>query len=77
MAGFQLGNVVKLSRYGLDTLYPSGIRSLRGYRRKASFKRFVIIGYSRDNRCIRVNAIGNKPSSQSTYYMGFLEEVES
>lgn len=68
---FTKGDTVELTREALDRLYPAG----GGYQNRASRKRWIVIGYSRDKKCTRLRPVGGSPNSSVTYHNSFLEKV--
>jgi len=68
---FAKGDRVRLTREALDRLYPGG----GGYQNRASRKRWVVIGYSRDKQCTRLRPVEGSSKSSESYHNSFLEKA--
>jgi len=69
----KIGDIVKLSEYGLNTLYPR----YNTYREKARLYRLEVIGGSyTDNRVVRVKALHTPRHYCHSYFDEFLEVLE-
>jgi len=68
---FAKGTIVRLNEFCLNRIYPAG----GGYQNRASRKRFVVIGYSRDKQCTRVRPVGGSRTTSESYHNSFLERA--
>ncbi len=73
MVRFNIGDMVKFSKDGLERLYP--LPSRKAGRERAETQRSVVVGFSRESYP-RVNVIGGSPKYCITFFPGFLEGVK-
>jgi hypothetical protein len=79
---FRFGEIVRLSKSGLEAVYPiSGRGRTMTWRELAEKRRFIVVGIDKsssmiDHVCIWVVNVGSG-ASRSSWYEGFLESVSN